>query len=78
MVKNNLVLNPYILPECNKCFEMTDLCSSPHKLQIIYMISRLYLNIRLHSYSKILSNSIMKGAVSKRQKLSKTILFYNM
>lgn len=78
MMKNNMALNLPILFQCNKCFKITDLYSSPNKVQVIYSICRLYLNIRLNSNSKMLSSSIMKAAVGKRQKLSKTILFNNM
>ncbi|KAE9532787.1 hypothetical protein AGLY_009868, partial [Aphis glycines] len=53
----------------NKCFEDTEMHSHPHKINIINLVSRIYLNIRIHSYSKILSSSIMKSSVNKRQKL---------
>jgi len=43
----------------------------------INKVTRTYLNVRIYSYSKIITSLIMKTA-SKRQKLSKTILFYNM
>jgi len=77
-VQNLLGLDSSILPQCDKCFEAIDLYSTPHKIKMIALISRTYLNIRLNAYSKILTSSIMKAAVSKRQKLNKTILFNNM
>ncbi|CAI6356213.1 unnamed protein product [Macrosiphum euphorbiae] len=78
MVQNSLALCTNILPETNTCFEDTDMHSRPHKINIINLVSRMYLNIRIHSYSKILSSSIMKTSVNKRQKLHKSILFNNL
>lgn len=77
-VQNSLALSTSILPDCQKCFENTDVYIRPHKLDLINKICHLYLKIRLHSYSHILTSSIMMESVSKRQKLHKTILFYNM
>lgn len=78
MVQNSFALCSNLLPETNKCFEDTEMHSRPHKINIINLVSRIYLNIRIHSYSKILSSSIMKSSVNKRQKLHKTILFNNL
>jgi hypothetical protein len=38
----------------------------------------MYLNIRIHSYRKILNSSILKVSIKKRQKLHKSILFNNL
>ena len=73
-----LALKSNFLEETNKCFEDTDIDSRPHKINIINLVSRVYLNIRLYSYSKILNSSILKASVNKRQKLCKTILFNNL
>lgn len=75
MVQNSLVLCSNLLPEANECFEDTDMHSHPHKINIINQVSSIYLNIRIHSYINILSSSILKASVHKRQKLHKTILF---
>jgi len=69
MVRNSLALCSNLLPETNKCFEDTDMYSRPHKINIISLVSHIYLNIRIHSYSKILSYSILKASVNKRLKL---------
>lgn len=76
-VQNSLATNSMLFSECDTCWDSTDLLARPHKIDIINKVTRTYLNIRLYSYSKIITSSIMKTA-SKRQKLSKTILFYNM
>jgi len=76
-VQNTLALSATLFPESKDCWYVTDIHARPHKIKLINLISHTYLNIRLHSYSKILTSSIMKVA-SKRQKLHKTILFYNM
>jgi len=78
MVQNSLALCTNILPETNNCFEDTDMYSHPHKINIINQVSHMYLNIRIHSYSKILNSSILKASVNKRQKLHKSILFNNL
>jgi hypothetical protein len=78
MVQNSLELCTNILPETNKCFEDTDINPCPHKINIINIVSRMYLNIRIHSYSKILNSSILKASVNKRQKLHNSILFNNL
>lgn len=69
-VQNTLALSP-ILPECTICFEITDIYSRPHKLDLINTISLFYLRIR----SSLLQSYI---DFSRRQKLHKTILFNNM
>lgn len=76
-VQNTLALSSTLFPESIDCWYVTDIHARPHKIKLINLIAHTYLNIRLHSYSKILTSSIMKVA-SKRQKLHKTILFYNM
>ena len=78
MVQNSLALCTNILPETNKCFGDTDTLSRPHKINIINLVSHMYLNILIHSYSKILNSSILKASVNKRQKLHKSILFNNL
>lgn len=76
-VQNELATSSTIFKECNDCWDSTDLFSKPHKIDLINQITRAYLKIRIHAYSKILTSSIAKS-VSKRHKLTKTILFYNM
>lgn len=76
-VQNELATSSTVFREYNDCWDTTDLYTKPHKIDIINQIIRTYLKIRLHAYSKILTSSIVKTA-SKRQKLTKTILFYNM
>lgn len=76
-VQNALATSSTMFQECDNCWDTSDLFSRPHKIEIINHITRTYLNIRLHAYSKIMTSSILK-TVSKRQKLTKTVLFYNM
>jgi len=76
-VQNALATSTTMFQECDNCWDTSDLFSRPHKIKIINHITRTYLNIRLHAYSKIMTSSIIKPA-SKRQKLTKTVLFYNM
>jgi len=79
MVQNSLALCTNILPETNKCFEDSDIHTRPHKINIINLVNRMYLNIRIHSsYSKILNSSILKNSVNKRQILHKSIYFNNL
>jgi len=67
-VQNKLATSSTAFRECNDCWDATDY-SKPHKIDIINQITRTYLKIRLHAYSKILTSSIAKTA-SKRQKLT--------
>jgi len=55
MVQNSFALCSNLLPETNKCFKDTEMHSHPHKINIINLVSHTYLNIRIYSYSKILS-----------------------
>ncbi|XP_025421152.1 uncharacterized protein LOC112691218 [Sipha flava] len=76
-VQNSLATNAILFPECDTCWNSTDLLARPHKIDIINKVTKTYLKVRLYSYSNIITSSIMKTA-SKQQKLSKTTLFYNM
>jgi hypothetical protein len=76
-VQNELATSSTLFKECNDCWDSCDLFSKPHKIDLINQITRVYLKIRLHAYSKILTSSIAKLGC-KRHKLTKTILFYNM
>lgn len=76
-VQNTLAPSSIMFPECENCWESLDLLMRPHKIELINKVTKLYLNLRLHAFSKLMTSSIAKTA-SKRQKLNKTILFYNM
>lgn len=59
----------------NECFQGLEIgLEIPHRLQLINIICKKYLTLRMYSYSKTLTKDIL-NPVSKRQKLSKLILF---
>jgi len=52
------------------------LLDRPHKMVLISLLVKKYLSIRLHSFGKMFSTEIL-NPVSKRQKLTKQIIFMN-
>lgn len=73
-VNNKFVLDNNIFTILN-C-ENVGLLDRPHKMILITFLVKKYLNIRLNSYGKLFSSDIL-NPVTKRQMLTKTILFYN-
>lgn len=74
LVNNTFVLDRNIFKTLN-C-ENVCLSDRPHKMLLITLLVKKFLSVRLHSYGKLYSSDIL-NSVSKRQKLTKTILFYN-
>lgn len=74
LVNNKFVLDRNIF----KTLDCENVCLSdrPHKMLLITLLVKKFLSVRLHSYGKLYSSDIL-NPVSKRQKLTKTILFYN-
>jgi len=58
-VQNSLASNATLFAECDTCWNSTDLLARPHKIDIINKVTRIYLNVRLYSYSKIMTSSII-------------------
>ena len=56
--------------------ENVGLLDRPHKIFLIPHLVKRFLSVRLQSYSKQFSSDVL-NTVSQRQKLTKTILFYN-
>lgn len=71
-VKNVLVFDNFIFPNLN-C-DNVDLLEVPHKIILITIIAKRYINVRLYSYSKFYTQNILKP-IKKRHRLSKQILF---
>lgn len=76
-VQNSLATNVTLFPECDTCWNSMDILARPQEIDIINKVTRTYYNVRLYSCGKIITTSIMRTA-SKRQKLTKTILLYNV
>jgi len=72
--KNKLVGDNNIFINLN-CDNISFL-DRPYKLMIISVLIKRYLSIRLHSFGKVYSSDIL-NPISQRQKLTKTIIFYN-
>lgn len=73
------VINKFVLDHSifkNLSCENVEILERPHKLVLITLIVKKFLSVRLHSYGKQFSSDLL-NPVSKRQKLTKTILFYN-
>ena len=73
-VVNKFVLDRSIFKDLS-C-ENVGILERPHKLVLITLLVKKFLSVRLHSYSKQFSSDLL-NPVSKRQKLTKTIIFYN-
>lgn len=73
-VVNKFVLDRSIFKDLS-C-ENVGILERPHKLVLITLLVKKFLSVRLHSYGKQFSSDLL-NPVSKRQKLTKTILFYN-
>lgn len=56
--------------------ENVEILEKPHKLVLITLLVRQFLSVRLHCYGKQFSSDLL-NPLNKRQKLTKTILFYN-
>lgn len=56
--------------------ENVEILDRPHKLILITLLVKKFISVRLHSYGKQFSSDLL-NPVCKRQKLTKTILFYN-
>lgn len=56
--------------------ENVGLLDRPHKIFLITHLVKRFLSVRLQSYGKQFSSDVL-NTVSQRQKLTKTILFYN-
>lgn len=73
------VINKFVLDHSifkNLSCENVEILERPHKLVLITLLVKKFLSVRLHSYGKQFSSDLL-NPVSKRQKLTKTILFYN-
>lgn len=76
-VTRKYVLDNNVFPINNDCYEHFEIGTDmPHRLQLINIICKKYLTIRMYSYCNKLNKDL--NPVSKRQKLSKLILFNNM
>jgi len=73
-VVNKFVLDNSIFKHLS-C-ENVGILERPHKLVLITLRVKKFFSVRLHSYGKQFSLDLL-NPVSKRQKLTKTILFYN-
>jgi len=73
-VNNKFILDHNIF----KTLNCKNVCLSdrPHKMLLITLLVKKFLSVRLHSYGKFYSSDLL-SPVSKRQELTKTILFYN-
>lgn len=75
-VTRKYALDTDIFPDNDDCYEGFEIgIDTPHRLQLINLLCRKYLTIRMYSYSKTLTKDV--NPISKRQKLSKLILFNN-
>lgn len=72
-LKNRFALDVSIFKHLNCNVEILE---RPHKLVLLTLIVKKFLSVRLHSFGKQFSSDFL-NPVSKRQKLTKTILFYN-
>lgn len=76
-VSRRYALDTDVFSITDECYDKFDIgIEVPHRLQLINIICRKYLTLRMYSYSKTLTKDIV-NPVSKRQKLSKLILFNN-
>lgn len=76
-VKRRYVLHTDLFPNNDDCYEEFEIgVDTPHRLQLITIICQKYLTIRMYSHLNTLNKDVI-NPVSKRQKLSKLILFNN-
>ena len=76
-VTRRFVLNANVFRNNDECYEELEIGTDiSHRLQLIKIVCKKYLTIRMHSHSKTLNKDVV-NPVSKRQKLSKLILFNN-
>lgn len=80
---NSIILKNKIYFSSENVFQETTKCSFhlidvPHKIQLIEVITRKYLNTRLFTQSLKQTNDFSKGNEGKRQFHSKLILFSSL